>query len=75
MGTRDSQTVFARDDDLCWHDVRDSLSLLDAHAGPPLTMVMNNPKVPKIHGVHNLQIDSFFVSKYSFGQEQGLDVT
>jgi hypothetical protein len=23
--------------------------------GSPLTIVMNNPEVPKIHGAHNLQ--------------------
>jgi hypothetical protein len=33
--------------------------------GPPLTIVMNNPNGPKIHGAHNLQTDSFFISIYT----------
>ena len=63
-------------DDLCWFDVHDSLSLPDARAGPPLTIVMNNPEVPKIHGAHNLQTDLFFYFNiYSCGQGQGLNLT
>ena len=75
MDTRDSQAFFAHGDDLCRHDVRDSLLLLGARIGPPLTIVMNNPEVPKIHGAHNLQTDSFFISIYSCGQGQGSDLT
>jgi hypothetical protein len=75
MDTRDTQTFFARDDDLGWHDVSDSLSLPNACAGPPLTIVMNNLEVQKIHEAHNLQTNSFFISIYSCGQRQGLDLT
>ena len=64
MDTRDSQTFFAHGDDLCRHDVHDSLSLPDARVGPPLTIVMNNPEVPKIHGAHNLQNNLFFLFQY-----------
>ena len=70
MDTRDAKTFFARGD-----DVSESLSLPNARVGPPLTIVMNNPEVPKIHGAHNLQTDSFFISRYSCGQGQGSDVT
>ena len=75
MDARDSLTFFAHGNNLSRHDVRDSLSLPDARVDPPLTIVMNNPEVPKIHGVHNLQIDLFFISIYSCGQGQGSDLT
>ena len=75
MDIRDSQTFFARGDDHCWHDVRDSLSLLDAHAGPPLTIVMNNPKVPKIHRAHNLQTFLFQDIVVGKGKDQILPRT
>ena len=68
MDARDSLTFFAHGD-----DVRNSLSLFDARIGPPLTIVMNNPEVPKIHGA--LKFTNFFISTYSCGQGQGSDVT
>jgi hypothetical protein len=70
MDTRDSQTFFARD-----NDVRDSLSLPDACAGSPLTIVMNNPEVPKIHGVHNLQAFLFQDIVVGKGKDQTLPRT
>ena len=75
MDTRDSQTFFAHGDDLCRQDVSDSLSLLDARVGPPLTIVMNNPEVPKIHEAYNLQTDSFFYFNIQLWARQGSDLT
>ena len=70
MDTRDSQTFFAHGD-----DVRDSLSLSNAHVGPPLTIVMNNPKVPKIHRAHNLQTFLFQDIVVGKGKDQTLPRT
>ena len=75
MDTRDSRTFFAHGDDLCRHDVRGFLSLLDARAGPPLTILMNNPKVPKIHGAHNLQTFLFQYIVVGKGKDQTLPRT
>ena len=70
MDTRDAKTFFARGD-----DVSESLSLPNAHAGPPLTIVMNNPKVPKIHRAHNLQTFLFQDIVVGKGKDQILPRT